>query len=174
VIDVEVIVTETKVSRRDLEREMNQTLRQEIKASLYSPHGVAVPDWVTDRVLEFCEPWFPFIRAPKTISSSKLVGGNEKGKKEKNEWVVNPTEVDQLDDTVDFVQDFYGQLEDYLRVELNGSAGLPEKEEENNVDCEEKIRSIMEAVENSICSLFYDRYALSNLLCVSYPLMNIH
>lgn len=164
------MVIEKKISRQDVGKEMNKVLKREIKNSLSSSEGVEVPDWVLDRVLEFCEPWFPFVRAPKTISSlsSKLGGMGSEKDKDKDEWIVNPMENDQLEDIVDFMQDFYSQLEDYLRVELGGSSESGSGgEEKGAIEVEVKIRGIMELVERTVCSLFYDRYVLS------YPCLRV-
>ncbi|KAJ3575780.1 hypothetical protein NP233_g865 [Leucocoprinus birnbaumii] len=145
--EVEVMVIQKKIVRKDVGKIMNKCVRREVKASLSTSslnanENTEVPEWVLDRVLEFCEPWLPFIRAPKTISSSVKLATASTGDKEE-EWIINPIEVEHFDDTVDFMQDFYVQLEDYLRVELlgdTGRAGVEGKQE-----------------EKAVCSLFYDR-----------------
>ncbi|KXN87298.1 Vacuolar protein sorting-associated protein 9A [Leucoagaricus sp. SymC.cos] len=156
VIEVDVMVIQKKIWRKDAGKTMNKIVRCEVKTSLNSDEDVDVPNWVLDRVLEFCERWFPFVRAPKTISSSSLPqAGSEKEKKDRDreDWVVNSMDVENMEDTVEFVQDFYAQLEDYLRVELGGVEG----EGKVMIECEVKIRSIMELVEKAVCSSFYDR-----------------
>lgn len=177
-----MLVIQKNITRKEVGKEINKSVRRDAKTSLLHSHdrhvdvAVEMPEWVLDRVLEFCEPWFPFVRAPKTISSSKLsgVGGGRPDRekaKDKDEWIVNPVEVESFDDTVDFAQEFYAQLEDYLHVELDGlqpsstsPAGEDEKEMEadhaasGTMESEQKIRGILEVVEKTICSLFYDRY----------------
>lgn len=151
--------------------------------------GGEVPGWVTQRVIEFCEPWFPFVRAPKIISSThtqSVKPRREEKEKEKDgmgDWNVNPDGIDgegMLEDKVDFVQDFYIQLEEGLRVELGmRSSGKDENEMDavegdngNGKDAEERektdesemrIRDIMELVERAICSFFYDRYVVKQI-----------
>ncbi|KAF5362430.1 hypothetical protein D9756_002756 [Leucocoprinus leucothites] len=174
VVEVHAMVIQKKVLRKDVGKAINQSVRREVKSSLnsslslliapYDGVDVDVPEWVLDRVLEFCEPWLPFVRAPKTIPSSKLTaagvgggGGGGGSEREKEEWIVNPMEVEQFEDTVDFMQDFFAQLEDYLRVELGRGSTSATREQDEKVESEVKIRSIMELVEKTVCSLFYDR-----------------
>lgn len=168
-----VIVIQRKIVRRDVGKVMNESVRREIKTFLNpltfrtSDGVVEAPEWVVQRVLELSEFWFPFIRAPKTVSSSKAAVVEHGAEKEREEWVVNPMEVEYIEDTVDLIQDFYAQLEDYLRVELLGTNGHGEtsgqerNERATTMREEIKIRGIIELVEKTICSLFYDRSVLS-------------
>jgi len=170
VIETSVMVIQRKIVRRDVGKAMNKNVRREIKASLAlntSDGAMEVPEWVVQRVLELCEFWFPFIRAPKTISSKKFGAAGHGYEKEREQWVVNPMEVEHFEDTVDFIQDFYAKLEDYLRVELlgannhNESSGQGKTERATTMREEIMIRSIIELVEKTVCSIFYDRYVLS-------------
>ncbi|KXN87301.1 hypothetical protein AN958_08990 [Leucoagaricus sp. SymC.cos] len=149
VIEVDVMVIQKKIWRKDVGKAMNKSSRREVKTLLTSAEDVDVPNWVLDRVLEFCEPWFPFVRAMKTISSSSLPqAGSEKEKKDKDreDWIVNSMDVENMEDTVEFVQDFYVQLEDYLRFEL----GSVEGEGKVMIEREVKIWSITELVGKTV------------------------
>jgi len=173
VIETSVMVIQRKIVRKDVGKAMNKNVRREIKASLNpltlntSDGVMEVPEWVVQRVLELCEFWFPFIRAPKTISSKKFGAMGHGSEKEREQWVVNPMEVEHFEDTVDFIQDFYAKLEDYLRVEFLGTnnhneSSDQEKTERATTTREEiMIQSIIELVEKTVCSIFYDRYVLS-------------
>jgi len=170
VIEANVMVIQRKIVRRDVGKVMNKNVRREIKASLNpltlntSDGVMEVPEWVSQRVLELCEFWFPFIRAPKTISSKKFGAARHGSEKEREQWVVNPME--NFEDTVDLIQDFYANLEDYLRLELlstnehNESSGQEKTEKVATMREEIMIRSIIELVEKTVCSIFYDRCVL--------------
>jgi len=174
VIEASVVVIQRKIVRRDVGKAMNKNVRRKIKTSLSpltlntSDGVMEVPEWVVQRVLELCEFWFPFIRAPKTISSTRFGAAGHGSEKEREQWVVNPMEVEHFEDTIDFIQDFYAKLEDYLRVELlgtndhNESSGQEKIERATTTMREEiMIRSIIELVEKAVCSIFYDRYVSS-------------
>lgn len=167
--------------RKDVGKQLNKALRCEIRESLRTTKDADVPHWVVERVSEFCDPWFPFVRAPKTMSI-KPKGANDMPVKEKErdkdkdkekEWVVNPiANEESLEDTAERVQEFYTQLEEGLRVELSKATRTHERETssdvasvENEKDTGEKvedenearIREVMELAERTVCSLFYDR-----------------
>ncbi|KAF9440734.1 hypothetical protein P691DRAFT_780012 [Macrolepiota fuliginosa MF-IS2] len=182
VIEVSAIIVDHKIVRKDVGKYLNKAIRHEIKDSLRVNKDVDVPHWVVERVLEFCEAWFPFVRAPKVMPTSIPRRGQDKdlekeGEKEK-EWIVNPLilEDDMMEDTVDRVQEFYFQLGEGLRVELGKkgrkherevsscssvmSVDESEKEKEKHVaeDVNEaRIRGVMELVERTVSSMFYDR-----------------
>lgn len=161
-VEINAIIVDEKVDRKVMGKTMNEALSREIKSLL---SGQEVPKWVALRVREFCQPWFPFIRAPKVISSSTAKLVKENKDKDTSEWNVNPDGEGLIEDKMDFMQEFYIQLEEGLQIDLapSGNSGQSngdmEKEEMKKVEeSDTRVRNIMELVERTICSLFYDRY----------------
>lgn len=192
-VEINAIIVDKKVDRRVVGKIMNEALSKEIKASL---SGQEVPKWVALRVREFCQPWFPFIRAlkviPSSLSHSAKVVKEDKDKDTSisPEWDVNSDGTDGeglIEDKMDFMQEFYMQLEEGLRVDLGSNGekngcqnnGDVEKEEAKKMEeSETRVRNIMGLVERTICSLFYDRCVVkltpSSLFFTKYIYQTIH
>jgi hypothetical protein len=119
--------------------------------------------------------WYPFI---KSSPLKKRVGSENGGKDAHSGYIVNPIE-ENPDDAAERLQDFYLSLEQDMRA--GGTPFIPrrkekesemdvederdrEKREHDRMESETRIREVMEAVECTITSLFYDRYENCSLL----------
>ncbi|TFK20246.1 hypothetical protein FA15DRAFT_137771 [Coprinopsis marcescibilis] len=162
-IELTALTIDRKIVRKGFAKQMNKALKSELREMLTSATDATPPAWVVDRTIDFTAGWFPFVR---------VKDGNGAKEKER-EYGPNPLE-EGSDDAADRLQDFYGLLEhDLLDA---GSPFLPSSksrgsDRESNVDdekarqrrgreqeeAERRVRDVMEAVERSICSLFYDR-----------------
>ncbi|KAG5642108.1 hypothetical protein DXG03_003607 [Asterophora parasitica] len=169
VLDVSAFTIERKIVRKDIAKEMNKTLRREVKEALGE---AGLPGWAVDRVHEFTAEWYPFVKE-KGVSSSVL-GLREKAAKESGAGTYVVTWAEEAPDSAAArVQDFYLALEQDLRVSEGSFLGRLRKDHENEegsrngvdddrrvrekVDSETKIKEAMDVVERGICSLFYDR-----------------
>lgn len=130
-----------------------------------------VPGWVIERVHEFTVAWYPFVKPqPK-----KLVKGQSHSETQatNNGYVVNHIET-VPEDVAEALQDFYMSLEEDMRADgsLHGASRRKERDEKESdlddekgrgrkgqekMESETRVRDVMEAVETTICSLFYDR-----------------
>ena len=176
--EVPAFTIDRKIIHKDISKEMNNALKAEMKAALLA---APVPGWVADRTIEFTVDWFPFSTAATTAPHLDKKNSKDRGKV----YEVNPVE-EVSEDAAERLQDFYFELEQDMRahtpfrpkhsipVSKEGStkhADRVEKEPESDadhekdrerrehekLDSEAKIRDIMEAVERTVCSLFYDR-----------------
>lgn len=128
---------------------------------------------MSERVHDITADWYPFI---KSSPSKKRVGSENGGKDAHSGYIVNPIE-ENPDDAAERLQDFYLSLEQDLRA--GGTPFIPrrkekesetdaedenerEKREHDRMEGETRIREVMEAVEYSITSLFYDRYEVTH------------
>ncbi|KAH9479835.1 Vacuolar protein sorting-associated protein 9A [Psilocybe cubensis] len=158
-----------KIVRKDLAKEINKSLKNELKAGLASTASlgnIPVPSWVAERVHDMTADWYPFIKSSSGSSkSNKDSSGNGHG------YIVNPIE-ESPDDAAERLQDFYLELEQDMRAggtpfiprrrEKEGEAEAEdekdrEKRENDRMESETRVREVMEAVERIITSLFYDR-----------------
>ena len=127
---------------------------------------------MSERVHDITTDWYPFIKSPQL---KKKVGSEHGGKDTHNGYVVNLIE-ESPDDAAEHLQDFYLSLEQDMRA--GGTPFIPQqKEKENEIDAEDEkdrekcehdriesetqIREVMEAVESTITSLFYDQYEIT-------------
>ncbi|GLB43313.1 putative VPS9 domain containing protein [Lyophyllum shimeji] len=168
VVDVSAFTIDRKIVRKDIAKEINKGLRREVRDTLASSEGM--PSWVADRVHEFTADWYPFVK--EQAASSR----REKGVKEGGSAYVIPWSEEAPESTTARVQDFYLGLEQEVRVSEGSFLGRLRKEHEHEqeegerlgehenekrvkekIDSEAKIKHIMEVVERTICSLFYDR-----------------
>lgn len=141
--------------RKDIGKEINKALRSEVKESL-----AGLSSWVVERVLEFTAGLYPLVKASNKGETFPT----------NSAYVVNVFE-ETPEEASERFQDFYGMLEQDLR--LGGTPFLGRRREEQylgidaekdserrvqeKIESEGKIRDIMEIVEQTICSLFYDR-----------------
>ncbi|KAF5316222.1 hypothetical protein D9619_006641 [Psilocybe cf. subviscida] len=161
-----------RIVRRDVAKEVNKTLKAEVKAALEATSAsalghVPVPGWVVDRVHDITADWYPFIKQTPPLRKRKL---NEK-ETSGSGYVVNAYE-ENAGDAAERLQDFYFALEQDMRA-----GGTPfiskrkdkdaeseaedekvrDKREHDRMGGETRIRDVMEVVESTITSLFYDR-----------------
>jgi hypothetical protein len=159
-MDISAFTIDRRILRKEVGREMNKALRNEVKESL-----AGLSSWVVERVHEFTAELYPLVKA-----SSRRTVGIGKGEKVPpvpayvvNEFEETPEQISQR------LQDFYGQLEQDLRLggtpflgRRREEQGEGEKDNERRVlekmESEGKIREALEIVEKTICSCFYDRW----------------
>jgi hypothetical protein len=163
--------------RRDVAKEINKTLKAEVKATLEAASAsalgnVPIPAWVVDRVHDITADWYPFIKQTAPLRKRRL---NEK-ETTGSGYIVNAYE-ENAGDAAERLQDFYFGLEQDMRA-----GGTPfiskrkdkdkekdaeseaedekvrDKREQERMGGETRIRAVMEVVESTITSLFYDRY----------------
>jgi len=172
-IEISAFSVDRHIIRKDIGKEINKALKNELKAALAATStlgNVPVPSWVLERVHDVTADWYPFI---KSLPSKKKLG-SEKGDKDAHGYIVNPIE-ENPDDVAERLQDFYLSLEQDMRA--SGTPFIPrrmeketetiaedeknrEKREHVSMESETRISQVMEAVECTITSLFYDRYEL--------------
>ncbi|KAF4611263.1 hypothetical protein D9613_006599 [Agrocybe pediades] len=157
-VEVSAFTINRRVVRKDVAKEINKALKNEIKSALSS---TSVPPWIAERVHEVTSDWYPFIRNKRNGKE----GSNGNG------YIVNSIE-EHPDDAAERLQDFYMTLEQDMRA--GGTPFLPrrrdkdgepdpedekgrERREHDRMESETKIREVMEAVERTISGLFYDR-----------------
>lgn len=125
---------------------------------------------MSERVHDITADWYPFIKSPPLKKSVE-----NGGKDAHSGYIVNSIE-ENPDDAAERLQDFYFSLEQDMRA-----GGTPfisrrkdkedetdaedekerEKREHDRMESETRIREVMEAVEGTITSLFYDRYEVT-------------
>ena len=158
---------------------MNKALRGEVQDSLT---GVPLPPWVIDCVHQFTAQWYPVKNIEPALgfepgkqtgagSADKGLGGGGS-----DTCVINPV-AEKPEDVAVRMQDFYLGLEQDVRIrgpsfweageghEKEGGVdeqGENEKNEDakrvrEKLNSETRIKEVMEVVERTICSLFYDR-----------------
>ena len=151
---------------------MNKILKAELKAALNASTSLGntpMPSWIVERVQDMTATWYPFVKAPSSSPLKKKTGSE----KETSSigYFVNP-DAENSDDAAERLQDFYLCLAEDMRV-----GGMPfspnrrEKEESDGVDEQERdkreheimeietrVRDVMEVVERTITTLFYDRF----------------
>ena len=151
--------------RADLAGKINHALRREVKRylSLELEDGVAVPQWVVERVHEFSAGWYPFVGASASVVP--LV----------------PWDADEVPGRV---QEFYRVLEDDLRV-LGGLKKESVAEEGVVDDAKDEVETatwiveVMEKVERCLAILFYDRWVFwfvvfGHFIMLVDPLQVVH
>ena len=152
---------------------MNKILKAELKAALNastSLGNVSMPSWIVERVQDVTAGWYPFVKAPSSSSLKKKTGSE----KETNSigYFVNPVS-ENPDEAAERLQDFYLCLAEDMRVggmpfssnrrekdhELDGvDERERDKRELEMMEIETRVRDVMEVVERTITTLFYDRF----------------
>ncbi|KDR67748.1 hypothetical protein GALMADRAFT_258040 [Galerina marginata CBS 339.88] len=170
---------------KEVNKAVKGELRAALAAAAGSnPVSLPLPPWVADRVHDLAAEWYPFVK--NSSPGVSLRRGFEKGGKDAGNglghgqgWIVNPVE-ENPDDVAERLQDFYLSLEQDMRAggtpflprrkerererekERDGEAEVEgekdrERREHDRMESETRIREVMEAVERTITSLFYDR-----------------
>ena len=162
-MEVSAFTIDRRIVRKEIGKEMNKILKTELEATL-TASCVPMPRWVVERVQDMSSTWYPFVKAPPL---KKQLGSETETKS--IGYLVNPS-TESLDDAAERLQDFYLCLEQDMRVggvlvsKWRGESldGEHEKErdegEHEMMESETRVRDIMEAVERTITSLFYDRF----------------
>ncbi|KAF8159896.1 hypothetical protein B0H34DRAFT_705261 [Crassisporium funariophilum] len=171
-VEISAFTIDRRLVRKDLGKAMNKTLKGELKAALSataSLGNIPVPGWVTERVHDMTAQWYPFVKAPSSSPLKKRLGADKDSNI--NGYLVNPIE-EMPEDAAERLQDFYLCLEQDMRVggtpfiskrrEKDAESDVEdekerEKREHERMESETRVRDVMEAVERTITSLFYDR-----------------
>ena len=175
-IEVSAFTIDRRIVRKEIGREMNKILKAELKTALNaSPSlgNIPMPSWIVERVQHMTSTWYPFVKAPSSSPIKKKTGSE----KETSSigYFVNPV-AENPDDAAERLQDFYSCLaQDMMRVSRTpfSSSKRREKDDEDDEDDQERgkrehemmgietrVRDVMEVVERTITSLFYDRFVL--------------
>ncbi|KAF8799213.1 hypothetical protein BYT27DRAFT_7149988 [Phlegmacium glaucopus] len=170
-VEVSAFTIDRRIVREEIGGEMNKILKAELEAALNataSLGSIPMPGWIVERVQDMTATWYPFVKAPSSSSVLK-----KRPDKETNSirYLVNPI-AENPDEAAERLQDFYLCLEQDMRVggvpflskqseKYPESDGEDDKEREQRehemMESETRVREIMEAVERTITSLFYDR-----------------
>jgi hypothetical protein len=149
---------------KDVAKNLTKALRAEIKDGLNG-----APAWVVDRTQAFVAGFHPLVRAPRRAATSTTASPGGNG----SNYISNPLEEDSHEDVARDYQDFYATLEEDIRTggsptilmrrSKDEAYGEDEKERERRSRIQEnseaRIREILEMVERTICSAFYERSA---------------
>ena len=175
-IEVSAFTIDRRIFRKEIGREMNKILKAEVKAALNasgSLGNVPMPSWIVERVQDMTATWYPFVKAPSN-STLKKKHGSEKETSSIG-YFVNPV-AENPDDAAERLQDFYLCLAQDMRVggipfsssssskrrERDGEDGEDEherdKREHEMMEIETRVRDVVEVVERTITTLFYDRF----------------
>ena len=176
-VEISAFTIDRRIFRKEIGREMNKILKAELKAALNattssSLDNTPMPSWIVERVQDMTAAWYPFVKAPSSSPLKKKLGTE----KETNSigYFVNPIE-ENPDEAAERLQDFYVCLEQDMRVgrilpvssskrreKDVESDGEDEKErdkrEREMMESETGVRDVLEVVERTITSLFYDRF----------------
>ncbi|KAF8835944.1 hypothetical protein BDN67DRAFT_974743 [Paxillus ammoniavirescens] len=159
VIEVSAFSIGTSISRKDVSKGIVSALKAEIAVALNDQ-----PPWIVERVQSFALPLFPFIKAPAGKKKLHDIGGSPN----RILYAINTTQ-DKPEELADKFQDFYHAIEAELR---NGDKPSVEKSREDTdasdlqddgrVEEEKegqhvRIRDVLEIIETTLCTLFYDR-----------------
>ncbi|KAF8877910.1 hypothetical protein BD779DRAFT_1556262 [Infundibulicybe gibba] len=161
-VDVAAFTINRRVNRKEIGREFSKILRNGVKTSLSSAPE-PVPAWAIDKVHEFTAPWYPLIKPLIPRSGNRA----EKGSGLMDTGYLINSFGETPEQMSDRLQSFLSELERDLRTWASGGAaqhskaeegvGEHEKHEWRIQDVEERIQAILESVERTICSHFYDR-----------------
>ncbi|KAH7908353.1 hypothetical protein BJ138DRAFT_1012992 [Hygrophoropsis aurantiaca] len=154
-IEIAAYTIDRHVSFQHVAHDIISALSAEIAADLAQEN---VPPHVVDKVQAFAACLRPFVRAP--LPEKKKLHDIGAGKPP---YVVN-TLADGPDDIGERFQEFYAQVEDDLRAgEDLGNGDDNDNDQATTTEEERKevrIREILECVERTLCTLFYDRLFL--------------
>ena len=178
-IEVSAFTIDRRIFRKEIGREMNKILKAELKAALNasaSLGNIPMPSWIVERVQDVTAPWYPFVKST-SISTLKKKTGSEKETSPIG-YFVNPF-AENPDDAAERLQDFFLCLAEDMRVggipvsspnrrEKDELDGVEEQERDKREHEETRVRDVMEIVERTITTLFYDRFVPFFNLCPSF------
>jgi hypothetical protein len=165
-VEVSAFTIDRRIVRKEIWREMNKILKAELKAALNastSLGNIPISSWIVERVQHMTATWYPSVKAPSSSPSKKKTGSEKETSS--IDYFVNPAAAERLQP-----EDFYSCLaQDMMRVGRTPfSSKQREKDESDGEDEQERgkrehetrVRDVMEVVERTITSLFYDRFVL--------------
>ncbi|EJD07368.1 uncharacterized protein FOMMEDRAFT_143805 [Fomitiporia mediterranea MF3/22] len=156
VSEVSAFTIDHPIIRRNVSKSLAKYIKVEIKEAL-----TGLPTWVIDRTQNFSSSYLPF---PKPAPKPKDGNGGSQFASDQSSF----REVSAFDDPAEEVserfQEFYASLEEELRVDGSPSTlrrkddKLTEEEKERERhELDLKVQNILEKVENTLTSVFYDR-----------------
>jgi hypothetical protein len=135
------------IYRHDVMRDVLGALKSELTSTLESS---GVPATVIERVQSFASPLLPFVKAPAGKKKLHDIGASPS---RQGTWVVNvDAGNDRPEEMSEKFQEFYVELASHTRTEFEEQHG--EALEEEKVT---KVNEVIQAVESTLCTLFYDR-----------------
>ncbi|KAG2136104.1 uncharacterized protein EDB93DRAFT_1254091 [Suillus bovinus] len=138
------------VYRHDVMRDVLAALKSELTSTLET---VGVPAMIIERVQSFASPLLPFIRGPAGKKKLHDIGASPS---KYGTWTVNlDAGKDRPDELTEKFQEFYVELEGEVRTEIEKEKGETSEEEQ-----ESRVKEIVEVVEGTLTTLFYDRLFL--------------
>lgn len=138
------------VHRHDVMRDVLAALKSELTSTLET---AGVPAMIIERVQSFASPLLPFVRGPAGKKKLHDIGASPS---KHGTWAVNlDAGKDRPEELAEKFQEFYLELEGEVRVEIEKEKGEASEEE-----CESRAKEVVELVEGTLSTLFYDRLFL--------------
>ncbi|KAG1767533.1 hypothetical protein EDD22DRAFT_875284 [Suillus occidentalis] len=138
------------VYRHDVMRDVLAALKSELTSTL---EMASVPAMIIERVQSFASPLLPFVRGPAGKKKLHDIGASPS---KHGTWAVNlDAGKDRPEELAEKFQEFYLELEGEVRVEIEKEKGEASEEEH-----ESRAKEVVELVEGTLSTLFYDRLFL--------------
>ncbi|KAG1841241.1 hypothetical protein DFJ58DRAFT_77051 [Suillus subalutaceus] len=138
------------VYRYDVMRDVLAALKSELTSSL---EMAGVPAMIIERVQSFASPLLPFVRGPAGKKKLHDIGASPS---KHGTWAVNlDAGKDRPEDLSKTFQEFYLELEGEVRIEIEKEKGEASEDEQ-----ESRVKELVEVVEGTLSTLFYDRLFL--------------
>lgn len=138
------------VYRHDVMRDVLAALKSELTMTLET---AGVPTMIIERVQSFASPLLPFVRGPAGKKKLHDIGASPS---RHGTWAVNlDAGKDRPEELAEKFQEFYLELEGEVRIEIEKEKGEASEEEQ-----ESRVKELVEVVEATLSTLFYDRLFL--------------
>ncbi|KAG1817291.1 uncharacterized protein BJ212DRAFT_1480525 [Suillus subaureus] len=138
------------VYRYEVMRDVLAALKSELTSSLET---AGVPAMIIERVQSFASPLLPFVRGPAGKKKLHDIGASPS---KHGTWAVNlDAGKDRPEELSKKFQEFYLELEGEVRIEIEKEKGEASGEEQ-----ESRVKDLVEVVEGTLSTLFYDRLFL--------------
>lgn len=138
------------VYRHDVMRDVLAALKSELTSSLET---AGVPAMIIERVQSFASPLLPFVRGPAGKKKLHDIGASPS---RHGTWAVNlDAGKSRAEELAEKFQEFYLELEREVRIEVEKEKGEVSEEEQ-----ESRVKELVEVVEGTLSTLFYDRLFL--------------
>ncbi|KAG1730214.1 hypothetical protein EDB19DRAFT_1741313 [Suillus lakei] len=138
------------VHRHDVMRDVPAALKSELTSTLET---AGVPAMIIERVQSFASPLLPFIRGPAGKKELHDIGASPS---KHGTWAVNvDAGKDRPEELAGRFQEFYLELEGEVQIEIEKENGEASEEEQ-----ESRVKEVVELVEGTLSTLFYDRLFL--------------
>ena len=152
VVEISAFIIDTPIIRRTVVKSLAKAIKSEVKELLGS-----VPTWTVDRVQTFSASMLPFPKKQRSTREGTAV--------DKIAPAYSVAAYEELPgDLEDAFQAFYESIEDELRVDGSPTTfrRRDDKPDDDSVrakakDQDEKVNDVLERVERTLCTVFYDR-----------------